>query len=197
MENFQEIFSVEDTEYGIISGNSTVFFIKAGQGGNIYGYENKYLQIATNANKKYGYTVICASNHWDRKNNPLKQDGAVINECCRNTQKIYYMGVSNGGIIGAIYGHLYPQITRLLLINPPLFINWPRIKRGLQGFQGEKGTIVVGELDASYRFADLIKLVNNHRIHVTTIANADHNFKGKLSEFINLPEQYLFDTAFL
>lgn len=74
--------------------------------------------IATNVNKKYGYTVICASNHWDKKSNPLEQDIAVINKYCRD----------------------------------------------------------------------------NHRIQVTTIANANHNFKRKLPEFINLPEQYWFDA---
>ena len=55
-------------DYGIIKGNGTIVFIKAGQDGSMYGYQNKYLKIADNINKKFGYTVICSSNPFDGTN---------------------------------------------------------------------------------------------------------------------------------
>ena len=31
-------------DYGIINGDKTIIFIKAGQDGSMYGYQNKYLE---------------------------------------------------------------------------------------------------------------------------------------------------------
>ena len=106
--NFDIIFSKtidnEEVNYGIIEGNNTVLFIKAGQDGSMYGYQNKYLTIANNINKNYGYTVICSSNPL-RKSNPLEQAIKVIEDYCKQKEfedyKIYYMGLSNGGYVGA------------------------------------------------------------------------------------------------
>lgn len=39
---------------------------------------------------------------------------------------IYYMGMSNGAVLVARYGHMHPEIKRMLLINGPLMINWPQ-----------------------------------------------------------------------
>ena len=33
-------------EYGIIEGNNTIVFIKSGQNGSIYGYNNKYIKMS-------------------------------------------------------------------------------------------------------------------------------------------------------
>ena len=49
-------------EYGIVNGNNTIVFIKVGQDGSIFGYQNKYLDIAFELNRKHGYTVIVSSN---------------------------------------------------------------------------------------------------------------------------------------
>ena len=94
--NFDIIFSKtinnEEVNYGIIEGNNTVLFIKAGQDGSMYGYQNKYLTIANNINKNYGYTVICSSNPL-RKSNPLEQAIKVIEDYCQKREfedyKIY------------------------------------------------------------------------------------------------------------
>ena len=44
--DFAQIITVEDITIGYIPGSSKVLFIKTGQGGSIYGYENKYLDLA-------------------------------------------------------------------------------------------------------------------------------------------------------
>lgn len=132
-------------DYGIIKGNETIIFIKSGQDGTIYGYQNKYLNIAQEINKKYGYTVICSSNPFDG-NNPLDNAFQVINEYVNNNKfkdyKIYYMGHSNGGLIGIRFGINYPQIKRMLLINTPLMINIHKTKECIKNFKGEKLTMV-------------------------------------------------------
>ena len=111
-------------DYGIIKGNEIIVFIKAGQDGTIYGYQNKYLKIANSINKKYGYTVICSSNPFDGTN-PLDNAMKVIKDYCNEQQiekyKIYYMGHSNGALIGAWFGIKYPEIKRMLLVNGPIF----------------------------------------------------------------------------
>ena len=55
-------FEEEVIEYGIIKGNNTVFFTKAGANGSMRGYEDKYLVMGVQLHNKYGYTVVCSSN---------------------------------------------------------------------------------------------------------------------------------------
>ena len=119
-------------DYGIIKGNNNIIlFIKPGQDGSMYGYKNKYLKIAKNISKKYGATVICSSNPFDG-NNPLDNAMEVIDDYCRENNikryEIYYMGQSNGALIGAWFGYKYSKIKRMLLVNPPLMYNWHKTK---------------------------------------------------------------------
>lgn len=56
------IQSGKEIEYGIIDGNNTVDFIKAGMEGSCYGYENKYVRIGRLLNEKHGCSIISSSN---------------------------------------------------------------------------------------------------------------------------------------
>ena len=49
-------------EYGLINGNNTILLIKTGSEGTIYGYKNKYLELAKYVSSIYGFTVIVSSN---------------------------------------------------------------------------------------------------------------------------------------
>lgn len=69
--------------YGIIKGNSTIIFIKAGQDGSCYGYQDKYLKIAKSLNVKYGFSVICSSNPFNWVN-PLDDAMQVIDNYCKD-----------------------------------------------------------------------------------------------------------------
>ena len=92
-------------DYGIMNGNSTIVFIKPGLDGSLYGYENKYVRMAKRINKKYGCSVICSSNPSDEMN-PLDNAFEVIEEYAKkfSDYKVYYLGYSNGALIGAWYG---------------------------------------------------------------------------------------------
>ena len=38
-------------DYGIVEGNNIIVFIKAGQNGSLYGYQNKYVKMAKRLKK--------------------------------------------------------------------------------------------------------------------------------------------------
>ena len=61
----------------------------------------------------------------------------------------------------------------------------------MKRFTGEQATFVYGDLDPSSKYAEMLASIGNKRIKREIIQDADHDFKGKLDEFINLPYQFL------
>lgn len=181
-------------DYGMVRGNETIVFIKAGQDGSMYGYQNKYLKIADSINKKYGYTVICSSNPFDGTN-PLDNAMRVIGDYCNEQDikdyKIYYMGHSNGALIGAWFGIKYPKIKRMLLVNGPLMYNWHKTKEGIQNFSGERIVLVYGSLDQSFKYTGLIEPLINEKVKLEIIEGQDHHFSKDTFDFKTLPEKFL------
>lgn len=180
-------------EYGIIEGNNTIVFIKSGQNGSIYGYNNKYIKMAKRLNKKYKCTVICSSNPFDG-NNPLDNAFTVIEKYTSKFEdyKVYYLGFSNGALIGAYFGINYPKIKRMLLVNMPLIYDINLIKNNLNNFNNEKVTIVYGSLDYSSNLLENIKDIKSNRVDIKVILNEDHYFSKDEEDFYSLPEKYLF-----
>lgn len=181
-------------DYGIVRGTETIVFIKAGQDGSMYGYQNKYLKIADSINKKYGYSVICSSNPFDGIN-PLDNAMEVIEDYCQEQKikdyTIYYMGHSNGALIGAWFGVNYSKIKRMLLVNAPLMYNWHKTKEGIQNFSGERIVLVYGSLDQSYQYTRLIEPLTNDKIKLKIIEGQDHHFSRDTFDFKSLPEKFL------
>lgn len=180
-------------EYGIIEGNNTIVFIKSGQNGSIYGYNNKYIKMAKRLNKKYKCTVICSSNPFDG-NNPLDNAFTVIEKYTSKFEdyKVYYLGFSHGALIGAYFGINYPKIKRMLLVNMPLIYDINLIKNNLNNFNNEKVTIVYGSLDYSINLLENIKNIKSNRLDIKVILNEDHYFSKDEEDFYSLPEKYLF-----
>ncbi len=180
-------------EYGIIEGNNTIVFIKSGQNGSIYGYNNKYIKMAKRLDKKYKCTVICSSNPFDG-NNPLDNAFTVIEKYTSKFEdyKVYYLGFSNGALIGAYFGINYPKIKRMLLVNMPLIYDINLIKNNLNNFNDEKVTIVYGSLDYSINLLENIKNIKSNRLDIKVILNEDHYFSKDEEDFYSLPEKYLF-----
>lgn len=181
-------------DYGIVKGNEIIVFIKAGQDGTMYGYQNKYLKIADSINNKYGYTVICSSNPFDGTN-PLDNAMKVIDDYCEEEKirdyKIYYMGHSNGALIGVWFGVNYPKIKRMLLVNGPLMYNWHKTKEGIQNFSGERIVLVYGSIDQSYKYTGLIKPLESEKVKLEIIEGQDHHFSKDTFDFKTLPEKFL------
>ena len=175
-------------EYGIIEGNNTIVFIKSGQNGSIYGYNNKYIKMAKRLNKKYKCTVICSSNPFDG-NNPLDNAFTVIEKYASKFEdyKVYYLGFSNGALIGAYFGINYPKIKRMLLVNMPLIYDINLIKNNLNNFNNEKITIVYGSLDYSINSLENIKDIKSNRMDIKVVPNEDHYFSKDEEDFYYLP----------
>lgn len=180
-------------DYGIVEGDNIIIFIKPGQNGSLYGYQNKYIKMARKLNEKYGCSVICSSNPFDG-NNPLDNAMEVIDDYAKkfDDYKIYYLGYSNGALIGAWFGTNYPKIKRMALINGPLMYNYHKTKEGALSFKGERLSFVYGEYDQSIRYVELLNSIENNKIKVYIEEGQDHHFSKSEEEFQSIPDKYLF-----
>lgn len=181
-------------DYGIVKGNNIIVFIKAGQNGSLYGYQNKYIKMAKRLNQKYGCSVICSSNPFDG-NNPLDNAMEVIEDYAKkfDDYKIYYLGYSNGALIGAWLGIKYPKIKRMALVNGPLMYNLHKTKEGALSFKGESINFIYGEYDQSIGYVELLKSIENDKIKVFIESGQDHHFSKSEEDFQKIPEKYLFE----
>lgn len=181
-------------DYGIVEGNNIIVFIKAGQNGSLYGYQNKYVKMAKRLNKKYGCSVICSSNPFDG-NNPLDNAMEVIEDYAKRFDdfKIYYLGYSNGALIGAWFGIKYPKIKRMALVNGPLMYNLYKTKEGALSFKGGSINFIYGEYDQSIGYVELLKSIENDKIKVFIEEGQDHHFSKSEEDFQKIPEKYLFE----
>ena len=181
-------------DYGIVEGDNIIVFIKSGQNGSLYGYQNKYIKMARRLNEKYGCSVICSSNPFDG-NNPLDNAMEVIEDYAKrfNDYKIYYLGYSNGALIGAWFGIKYPKIKRMALVNGPLMYNYHKTKEGALSFKGERISFIYGEYDQSIRYIELLESIENNKIKVYIEEGQDHHFSKSEEDFQKIPEKYLFE----
>lgn len=193
--DFDEIIRQNAINYGIIKGNNIIVFIVVGKKGAIYGYKNKYLIMAQTINKEYGYTVICSENISNPENILNTGINIIKNYCIEKKfyeYKIYYIGVSNGAIIGTLYGTDVKEIKKMLLINMPLMINFHKIKEKLKENKDKKIIFIYGSLDPSFKYIELLNYIENTNLKIISIENQNHNFSKDINEFISLPQKYLF-----
>ena len=197
--NFDYLFNIDykDTsfEYGIINGNNKILLIKPGLGGDLLGKNNKFYLLGRKIHKLYGYTVICSNNPKNNIDNPLDDAFKVISDYTKfmnfKDYEVYYLGDSNGGVIGARFAYLYPNIKRALLINPPLFISYHKLKDGMLKFNGEKMVLIFGTLDPSYKFVEFLDNIDNDKISYKCLENYDHNLSDDLKLLISIVEENL------
>lgn len=183
--DFTQIFSSEDMSIGCIPGSSTVLFIKTGQGGSIYGYENKYLDLALKVNEKYGFSVFVSATIVDTKES-FERDIQVVKEVLGTQEfETYYLGVSKGGLVGIWHGADEQRIAKMISVNAPLMINFHgKTLPGIKKLGGEKLTMIYGSLDPSYKYVPFVEKYTKVQI----IEGADHNLIGAsvtLSEILN------------
>jgi len=167
-------------------------------GGSVKGYENKYAKIAERVSTDHGLTVFVAStpiDSWEGKN--AFNNFELIMNCIAKYMEdfeisdyfVYTMGISAGGSFLLWYAYLYPMIKRVLAVNPVLRINLHRTKDGIAKFNGDFIILIFGEQDPSACFAPLL----DSRANVVILSDTDHQFRGNLEEFIELPEKYIFN----
>ena len=190
MKTLKDIAGTYLWEYAENDGAGTAFVILTGLGGSAGGFGNKYARISEYVQRDYGFPVFIVSTPKDIWGRKEKFFDEIATRFMQNKTCVYLMGVSAGATMALWYAVKYPQIERVLCVNPVLNINLHRTSNGVRNFSGEKLAVVFGEKDPSAKWAKLLPVLPNLQIHI--IPDADHVFCGKLDEFIDLPKKYLF-----
>ena len=178
-----------EIEYGIVPGGCDVAFIKVGNGGDIAGYEGKYLKMAEALSER-GFTVVCASTPIE-SNRQEDVDCEVLSELLRrfgDGATLSVLGNSRGGYLGAVVASRIPQTKRLVTVNTPLMMNYQKYMRHLASIPEVEKIFVYGECDPSFAYLPFLRSKALPCAKIVTVAGANHNFEGKLEEFIALCE---------
>ena len=186
--DFTQVYTGEDMTVGFIPGSSRVLFIKTGQGGTIYGYENKYLDLAIKVHEQYGWSVFVSATSIDTKES-FQRDIQTIEKCLSTSDfEISYLGVSKGGLIGIWHGCDEPRIKKMVSINAPLMINYHgKTLPGVKKLGADKILLVYGSLDPSYKY---VPFVDKHA-NVQIINGADHNLSNEKNILFDILQQFI------
>lgn len=175
----------ETVDYGLIFGNNKIVFIKAGAGGGIPGYQDKYLKMANRIHERIGATVICSSNY----EKCLPNDKKVIELCARYLKlkdaELYFVGVSDGADQCIILAQNV-STKKLLCINPSFVPGRDPSDRLIALSKVEK-TFVCGTNDneACEPVSTLMEKKIPH-FEIRWVEGADHEFTGMVDEFVKL-----------
>ena len=175
----------ESVDYGFLFGNNKIVFIKAGAGGEIPGYQDKYLRMAHRVHERLGATVICVSN----RTNSLEMDRRALSWCInmhrQKNVELYFVGVSDGAyqcIFLAQNG-----ITKKLLAINPSFVPGRDPLDSLTLRSEVKKIFVYGTEDEEGR--ETLPIFNEQKIpnfEIKLVDGADHSFTGMVDKFISL-----------
>ena len=189
-----------NNDYFILDGSDkNALVIVVGMNGSLFGHENKYLKIAETASEQYGYTVFVFHNpasNWDIKDNGFSSVMSTVSENMAENYEVSYFGFSAGASFAMFHAWKYPQIKRMLLVNPPLMVDFPKALRGIKAFEGVS-TLIIGERDKNITLGRLIERDQEASgfSHVIIFPKADHSFSEMLTEFISLPFTFLFNEG--
>ena len=180
--------STRELTYGVLSGDSTLVFIKSGRGSDHRGYQDKYVQMAHRIHEATGYTVICAPNPMDAES--YGTDETVIRtyaqEAGWDSFDLRLFGGSNGGYQILLLGERMAETSRILCVNMPLMINYHKVTRALGGLARVEKTFVYGTNDPSISYLPFLESKKLPNSRVLRIEGADHRFEGRLEEYIAL-----------
>lgn len=123
-----------------------MLFIKGGSGSTYHGYNNKYLDIARTINQKYGLTVAVSSNKLFSVID-LKEELQSVFTALNTHHQVLFAGVSSGAVAAIEQSPDIYDLQNILLINPPITISLPKIKRSLEAKKGACFNFVFGSND--------------------------------------------------
>lgn len=180
----------EKIEYGVLYGNEKIVFIKVGVSGSIRGYQNKYLKMAHRVHERIGATVICSSNPDISIEKHLGEDKAlikkVISDLGLDTCELYFVGTSDGGEHSLKLSQQFTETVKFIGLNS----SWSSIEAFLERIKSlphVKKIFVYGAMDDD--FDDIVprlKAQDCDNLEIIILDGADHDFTGKVDDFIAL-----------
>jgi len=174
-----------------------------GAGGSLNGYKNKYLNLGNYIQGKEIASFVRIPN--DRPQEAILTARTVINYSIENAKKIcgrerpeiWLMGFSAGGASALLTAWEYPEITKVLAINPYIDFKSVRIeiKKYLLRYEG-KVFLLVG-LEDSVIARDTIQYIHKYSndIKAYVVPQCDHQFRGEtnIKLLSQLPEFFFLD----
>lgn len=182
---------MEDIEIDYYESGKDILLILTGIGGTTKGYENKYEKIANKVMKEYNFSVVVAtspSGSWLHTEQNLNHIMNFIKSKREKDYNVFAFGNSAGANILLWHSKNFPQIKKVLAVNPVMNINI-HLMKNLKDTK-QKVNIIFGELDYSSKLAELIP--TNENVNVEILSNIDHTFTNHLDLFMDLPNKYLF-----
>ena len=180
-----KILDEEAVDYGFIFGNNKIVFIKAGAGGGIPGYQDKYLKMAHRVHERLGATVICASNY----EKCLDMDKRAIEWCARYLKltdaELYFVGVSDGADQCISLARNAPT-KKLLCINPSFVPGHDPSDRLIIRSKIEKIFVYGTKDEEGCEFASKLLVREIPNFEIRWVEGADHEFTGMVDEFVSL-----------
>ena len=175
-----------------------------GADGSVKGYMNKYLNLGESIREKGFASFVRIPN--DRPQEFLNTGRCIVNYCLENSKEIcgedipeiWLMGFSAGGASALLTAWEYPEITKVLTINPFIELVRDDVRRYLPEYKG-KLFVVTGENDkviGSDTVGYIKKFANNvSELQTHAIPNCDHQLKGDDNARIlsQLPEYYFLE----
>lgn len=189
----------------IMPGNNKVLLTIPGVDGSVDGFENKYRDVAKQANQEHGYTTIQMSNpfissfHWQSNIRQvldyLHTNAKSLTGENENDLNVHVFAHSAGAATTLQLAWEYPTIKRILAVNPAAKLGIPHMEAGLRQFAGDKVVILVGSNDPSHtEVASMVKRINKSGTELIVREGADHYFSGEaFATFRDAPATHLFN----
>ncbi len=180
----------EKVEYEIIFGNEKIVFIKAGVGGSVRGYENKYIRMAQRIHERFGATVICASNpEVPHKELDEAEIRWVIAEMRLSNFEISFIGASDGAYHNLSLAKRFPETVKCIGINTS-YITVSDLQERLMALPDVFKVMVYGTKDDdSSEVVPVLKNLESDKLKLDFVEGADHCFTGMVEEFVALADE--------
>lgn len=186
--------STNDSVVHVFNNGKIIINIPGADGG-VNGYKDKYTKIAKYIIKNKLGAVIQISNQisngsgWDINlkkalSYALKHSKEV---CGTDNPEIYLMAVSAGAGAASMTAWKYPEVTKILLIEPIVRFDWDQAIEGIKRYKN-KVVILVGDESMALgkkvgnKFLNLF--VNAKSKELIEIENCNHQFTGEINSRI-------------
>lgn len=180
-------------EFAYYEKGNDILLMITGVGGSTKGYANKYERIARQVMDQWNMSVVVAttpSGSWMHAEQNMKEIMSFIHsKRFKKSFKVYALGNSIGANILLWHFNQFPEIEKILAINPVMTVNL-HLFCPLASVE-KSVNVIFGELDESCKFATMLPASKSVKVNI--LPKIDHNFTNSLDVFINLPNQYLFN----